>query len=335
MTRKDRNVPDFHRPHVVILGAGATRAAIPKGDKHGRLAPVMADLIETLGLESLISKAELPTNGYFETLYTEIASRSELSSVREELEIRVFDYFAALELPDAPTIYDHLVLAMRPKDFILTFNWDPLLLQAIQRCYENSGFKPPNVCFLHGCTAIGYCDRHQPLLCAPVESRCRRCGSALKRSSLLFPVAEKDYTSDAQISTSWKDAQTALASAFILTIFGYSAPASDAAAIKLLHEGWGDSVGRSLEETEIVNLVPESELLSSWESFIFHPNHAETMTSLWSSWLLRHPRRSCDSCWSAVMDLSPRPENPPPRDTSVHDLRQWYSQLAVAESSEY
>jgi hypothetical protein len=33
-----------------------------------------------------------------------------------------------LELPDHPTVYDHLLLSLRKKDAIFTFNWDPFLL---------------------------------------------------------------------------------------------------------------------------------------------------------------------------------------------------------------
>lgn len=40
----------FGRPHAVILGAGASVGAFPRGDKRGRRLPVMADLAESLGL---------------------------------------------------------------------------------------------------------------------------------------------------------------------------------------------------------------------------------------------------------------------------------------------
>lgn len=38
-----------NRPHVVLLGAGATMAAIPNGDKNGRKSSVMNNFIEELG----------------------------------------------------------------------------------------------------------------------------------------------------------------------------------------------------------------------------------------------------------------------------------------------
>src|SRR5579859_4661418 len=46
-----------HSPHVVILGAGASRAAFPDGDAKKRRLPLMADLIECLGLRDSIRAA--------------------------------------------------------------------------------------------------------------------------------------------------------------------------------------------------------------------------------------------------------------------------------------
>ena len=33
----------------------------------------------------------------------------------------IFQYFSSLSLPGIPTIYDHLLLSLRPKDVIATF----------------------------------------------------------------------------------------------------------------------------------------------------------------------------------------------------------------------
>jgi len=46
--------PEFGRCHLVILGAGASRAALPNGDKRGRTLPLMNDLVDTLGLRPLL-----------------------------------------------------------------------------------------------------------------------------------------------------------------------------------------------------------------------------------------------------------------------------------------
>ena len=38
------------RPHVVLLGAGASFAALSKGDKYGRPVPLLRDVAESLKL---------------------------------------------------------------------------------------------------------------------------------------------------------------------------------------------------------------------------------------------------------------------------------------------
>lgn len=47
--------------HAVILGAGATIAAIPDGDKNGRRSSVMSGLIEKLNLQEVMNGIELKT----------------------------------------------------------------------------------------------------------------------------------------------------------------------------------------------------------------------------------------------------------------------------------
>jgi hypothetical protein len=41
---QEEKSPFAGRPHVVILGAGASVAAFPGGDRYGRLLPVMDNL---------------------------------------------------------------------------------------------------------------------------------------------------------------------------------------------------------------------------------------------------------------------------------------------------
>ena len=46
------NLDTEQRPDVVILGAGASGAALPNGDGSGRPIPVMKDLVALTGLEN-------------------------------------------------------------------------------------------------------------------------------------------------------------------------------------------------------------------------------------------------------------------------------------------
>ncbi len=65
-----------YSPHVVILGAGASVAACPRGDRNGRRLPVMANIVKVLGLGRIIEEtsASFETDADFELIYDELAS---------------------------------------------------------------------------------------------------------------------------------------------------------------------------------------------------------------------------------------------------------------------
>ena len=59
-----------NRPHVVILGAGASCAAIPEGDKYGRKISALDGFIDKLGLGNILSKINLiTTSNNLEDIY--------------------------------------------------------------------------------------------------------------------------------------------------------------------------------------------------------------------------------------------------------------------------
>ena len=150
-----------NRPHVVILGAGATMAAIPDGDKNGKKSSVMNGFIEALRMTEILKGIKLKTSSNnLEDIYSELHGRPECDSIREELDRRIREYFSGLELPSQPNIYDLLLLALRKKDLVATFNWDPLLLQAYQRACKLTN-DLPNMAFLHGNVLVGYCRSHK------------------------------------------------------------------------------------------------------------------------------------------------------------------------------
>jgi hypothetical protein len=134
------------RPHVVILGAGCSLAAFPTGDRQGRPLPLMNNLIQVLGLDALLRSANLadpPEN--FEVLYSRLAGDDRYAGLRSRIEKAVTDYFVAMALPDNPTLYDHLLLSMRSKDCVATFNWDPFLWDAWERV-QSRGLTPEPPC---------------------------------------------------------------------------------------------------------------------------------------------------------------------------------------------
>lgn len=62
-------------PHVVILGAGASLAALPNGDKNGRILPLMNNIVEVVGLQPLLDKFGVKYEGQnFESFYNDLGS---------------------------------------------------------------------------------------------------------------------------------------------------------------------------------------------------------------------------------------------------------------------
>jgi hypothetical protein len=288
-----------NRPHVVILGAGATMAAIPNGDKNGRRSSVMNGFIESLGMTEILKEVKLQTSSKnLEDIYSELHSRPECNAIREELDRRIHAYFSELALPDEPNIYDLLLLALRKKDLVATFNWDPLLLQAYQRASKVTN-DLPDLAFLHGNVLVGYCRRHK---CGGIlTASCRECGEPFDPAPLLYPVTHKNYAADPYIKDNWKAIQNKLKRAYLVTVFGYSAPKTDVEAIKLLKEAWGSVADRNLEDFEFIDICDKDVLISSWQEFI-HSHHYEVHRDFFASSLAQHPRRTTVEFFDRTMN---------------------------------
>jgi len=183
----------------------------------------MADLIELLGLAPAIANAGFSDTSDFESLYDEIATSGKAPDLKAEIEAKVEAYFATLELPASPTLYDYLILSLRESDCIATFNWDPFLAQAFRRNRQIA--RVPKLLFLHGNVEVGLCpiDRVKGFR----GDKCQKCGAPLQRSRLLYPVRQKNYNSDPFIEGEWKELENSLGRGYMLTIFGYSAPKTD------------------------------------------------------------------------------------------------------------
>ncbi|MCB9717003.1 MAG: hypothetical protein H6712_24315 [Myxococcales bacterium] len=327
---RDEEVADISvkAPHVVILGAGASRAACLQGDAQGRKLPVMYDLIDTLEIGPLIPEALRSLD--FESAYAAMRSDESLLPACEEVEERIFGYFASLELPPYPNVYDHLVLSLRPKDVIATFNWDPFLIQAIQRAYH-VGYQPPRVLFLHGNVKVGFCQEDGVVGVRDVP--CSRCGNPLSPSRLLYPIGEKNYQQDPVIWDEWRELSRALKSTYWLTIFGYGAPKSDKGAIDLFREAWGHWEQRQFEQIEIIDIRPEDELADLWDDFI-HTHHYEVHRSFYDCSLARHPRRTGEFYRQQYLEARWCDENPLPRELDRLSLWRWLGPLLEAEGPE-
>ena len=290
------------RPHVVILGAGASCAAIPNGDRNGKRISAMNGFIEKLGLNNIISDLTLDTTSdNLEDIYMEISEKSTPGSIYEkaklELETKIYEYMSEYTIPDNPTVYDFLVLSLTSKDLIATFNWDPLLLQAYLRVMRYSK-NLPVLAFLHGNVAVGYCEKDNVI--GNIGGKCI-CGKPLQGIELLYPIKNKNYHKNTAISKAWKTLQNALEVAYMVTIFGYSAPKSDVEAISMLKKAWGNVAERKMEEIEIVDLRPEEEVIESWQEFIY-THHYSYHKDFFDTTLGRYPRRSCEATFDRLMN---------------------------------
>jgi len=290
------------RPHVVLLGAGASVAAILNGDKNGKKISAMKGFIEKLGLKSIISDIHLnTTSDNLEDIYMEMYERNDCEVQRRQLEDAIEKYFCEFELPDKSTIYDLLVLSLTKKDLIATFNWDPLLVEAYTRCTKITT-NLPQMAFLHGNVAIATCE--EDMVLGHPYGVCSRCGKMLSKVPLLYPIREKNYDANPYISLSWEKLGQYLKRAYRLTVFGYSAPNSDKAAVEMLKKAWGAVADRNLEEIEIVDIRSEEEVAESWNEFI-HTHHYSVFNNFFDSSLGKFPRRTCEllfdntqmNCW--------------------------------------
>ncbi|HCX3845324.1 TPA: hypothetical protein OZN47_003185, partial [Legionella pneumophila] len=279
--------PSVFKPHVVLLGAGASLAALPNGDANKKQLPLMNNLVEVIQLTTLLEKHKINPSGNFETIYGKLRN----NDLKKEIESRVFQYFNSLSLPETTTIYDKILLSLRRKDAVFTFNWDPFLFDAYQR---NRNVAPlPHIFFLHGNVRIGACETCDNW--GRKSGHCSNCNQKFEDIPLLYPLKKKNYFETNQYTAlSWKSAKCWFSEAFTITIFGYSAPTSDQEAVELLKKAWFQKSNREFEHIEIIDIICNEQLAMRWRPFT--PTHHFSATSNFeNSRLWNWPRRSCES----------------------------------------
>jgi hypothetical protein len=324
--------------HVVILGAGASIAATRlNAELGGKVLPSMDNFIEIVGLSDVVDN--LPDNlksNNFEKLYSNLHKDNSSSNEIKEIEKRIWNYFSDMKLPNEPTVYDYLMLSLRSKDLIATFNWDPFLYQAWVR---NSKFTDdlPYLAFLHGNVAIGYSPEDKR--CGPSGMYARKDGGYFEPTKLLYPVEQKNYTDDEFINIEWTRLKYWLSkksNTVRVTIFGYGAPKSDVEAVSLLNDAWGTPDERDMEQFEIIDIRKETELRELWDNFI-HSHHYDITDNYFGSSLAYNPRRTSESYFCHYRPNSPseafRQANPIPKDIKTLDeLWAWHKPLIEAET---
>jgi hypothetical protein len=321
------NQIEMRKPHVVILGAGASRAAFPEGDKYGQRIPLMNNFVEILELDDLLHDPHIKfESDNFEDIYSKLYKSEEHEKLRSKLEKRIYAYFKQMQITNNPTIYDHLLLSLRGKDIVATFNWDPFLLQAYQR--NASRFTLPRLLFLHGNVGVGYCKKDR--ISGINGNNCSRCSEVLNSTKLLYPIDKKDYHLDGFIGLQWKELQYYLSNAFMITIFGYSAPKSDVSAIELMKLAWGEIENREMEQTEIIDIKSEDTLCDTWQPFI-HTHHYDVHRNFYESWIANHPRRTGEAYKNQYFYSKFIDNNPIPKDLSFLELWKWLKPLQDVE----
>lgn len=321
----------IENPHVVILGAGASIASCLGGDKNGLSLPSLQNIQEVTGINTFIDSIENIEgdlgNG-FEAKYANLVQRGKYKDEVLEINKIIFDYFSSLELPDEVTIYDHLILGLREKDAIFTFNWDPFLLQAYKRCSGLASL--PRVYFLHGCVGKAIC--YKCRVKSNVGFPCPRCGAEMEKSKLLFPVTEKNYEVDLVIKGEWDVFRDALSDAYFITIFGYSAPETDVSARNIIIESFRENESRELAEIEIIDIRDREEIKKSWKDFLYK-HHFSIFKSFESSQIKKYYRRSCEAFAMATLQGDPVPENCPLGFKKISDLKGFAKTLVDEEES--
>lgn len=302
---KDKKLID---PHVIIVGAGASIAACRK-DKNGMEVPLLRNIHKILGLTPVLeryifSEAEMED---FELLYSSIHNKTEFAALTNLLEESIRAYFESLVIPDEVTYYDYLILSLTSKDAIISFNWDPFLLQAYQRnlCISNL----PNLIFPHGNVGVGLCDACH--IKGYANSLCPNCMKDLKNMPLLFPVGEKNYNKQPIIKNEWDLAKDFLSKAAGITVYGFGAPETDTEALELMKSAYQESNVKEIAPFTIINLRREKDnQMRKWKDFIssrmvlFYEKIEESL--LW-----QNPRVSLETLFDAILQQHPRENSKP------------------------
>lgn len=284
------------RPHLVILGAGASKDSMPNGDAEGRPLPVMNEFISTLGLTDYIGRIEgVPKTDNIEEVYSWLANQEQFAEERFVVENEIREYFSNITLPNTLTKYDLLVLSLRQKDCIATFNWDGLLVQAYQRMQKITSDLPQMV-FLHGNVEVGYCPKCNTY--GYWFAKCHKCGEQLREVPLLYPVKNKNYQKDEFISEQWKILDDYISKAALITIYGYSAPKTDIEAINIIKKAFARlGTPRYFDIVEIIE-HPKFDTKNISEAWLdlseMARDHLELRRSVFDSYMFKNPRRSLE-----------------------------------------
>lgn len=284
----------------------------------------MNDLVEIVGLTSLLKQHNCDSTNNFENIYANITD----TNLRNKIEEKINNYFDQLSLPKHATLYDRLLLSLRKKDAIFTFNWEPYLFDAYVR---NNWVAPlPGIFFLHGNVRIGSCEIHHDQF-GRRGGRCPCCNRQFVDVPLLYPIKDKDYFNEnTYTKSSWTDAMFEFTNAFTITIFGYSAPDSDVEAVNLLKAAWLHGGTREFEHIEIIDVLDVGTITERWRPFA--PTlHLSSVSSFEESRIWRWPRRSCETLFYPMSQGIPCEAFPLSEINDLNELQNAIAEIARFE----
>ena len=286
----------------------------------------MDNLVEMLGLEPVLERGEVKNiRRNFEDIYSELYENDPSSPILKKIEEIVYAYFDSLQPSEYPTIYDYLLLSLRPKDYIATFNWDPFLFDAWNRIKDK--VPVPEVLHLHGNVRLAYCPEHPTY--GEHGMYCPKCDRELIPTRLLYPITKKNYINDSFIKTEWEVLKKGLREAKTLTIFGYGAPTTDEEAVGIMNSAW-DKDNRLIERVEIIDIKDKETLWNQWDSFIVR-TYIDCPESFEQSRLANYPRRTCEALLAQTFYGLWVESNYLPLDSNFDDLLNWIKPLVEAE----
>jgi len=194
------------------------------------------------------------------------------------------------------------------------------LIQAWNRNYKAVNGNVPHLLFLHGNVGVCICNKCRRQYFG--QRFCTKCGGQTESIELLYPVKNKNYASSEYLKTQWNLLSQVINKSYLLTIFGYCAPKTDAEARKILLEAWSTNTARQFTETEIIDIADKRYVSSNWEEFFFS-HHYQIHKDISCSWLFKNPRRSCDSFSGSTLFCRPWDLKPIPKYKNLKRLHTW------------
>ena len=195
---------------------------------------------------------------------------------------------------------------------------------------KNQAWHCPQLVFLHGNVAIGYCEAEK--IYGYHGSHCSSCKGPLKQMPLLYPIKQKDYAKDLIIKDQWNLLKNELANAFMVTVFGYSAPKTDMEAKRAMQEAYKINENNDFNQMTFISTQNEEDVYDSWKSFIYS-HHYDVDSDFYDSFLAHHPRRTGEAYWAQNMMAEFPMNNPIPRNINFPRLWSWFAKFKKAENA--